>query len=213
MKTLLAHRLGEKFNRLTLIELSRRDGRRARRGLFHCECGNFKEAQVNSVIWGSTKSCGCLMREYYASGTVRTHADHKSLEYSSWTSMKQRCTNPKTPGYERYGGRGISVCLRWAESYEAFLADMGRRPTPAHSLDRYPDKNGNYEPANCRWANKHEQQANRSCARLLTHGGETMTMLQWAGRLGMSWTSLANRAKRGMTDEQIITTPRRNYPR
>jgi hypothetical protein len=210
MKT--SERIGQKFNRLTFIETRPTDGRKAKRGLFRCECGTEKEAQLNAVFYGSTKSCGCMMKEYYESGTVRSHGDHRSLEYKSWAMMKQRCYNPHETGFARYGGRGIAVCDWWADSYENFLADMGRKPSPAHSLDRI-DNDGDYEPGNCRWANRHEQQANRRTSRLLTYNGETMTMLQWAERLGMSWTSLANRAKRGMTDEQILTTPRRNYPR
>lgn len=210
MKT--SERIGQKFNRLTLLKAYPPERGRARRGLFRCECGNKKEAQLNAVLYGSTKSCGCMVKEYYASGTVRSHGDHRSPEYRSWTGMKSRCLNPNDTSYDRYGGRGIAVCDWWAESYENFLADMGRKPSPNHSIERI-DNDGDYEPNNCRWASRHEQQANRSSSRLLTYKGETMTMLQWAERLGMSWTSLANRAKRGMTDEEIITTPRRKYPR
>lgn len=75
--------------------------------------------------------------------------------------MKNRCTNPKCQRYEIYGGRGIKVCDRWTASYEAFLADVGRRPGPEYSLDRYPDRDGNYEPGNVRWATRSEQMLNR----------------------------------------------------
>lgn len=206
---------GSKFNRLTLLNRLPKQPGKAARGRFQCDCGTIKDAQLNAVVSGSTKSCGCLVREYYESGTVRSHGDHNSLEYKSWTQMKSRCFDPKNPSYGRYGGRGVGVCDWWQgkDGYAHFLADMGRRPTKDHSLDRWPDQDGDYEPGNCRWATRLEQQANRACARLLTYNGETMTMLQWANRLGMSWTSLANRAKRGLSDEQIITIPRRNYPR
>jgi len=83
-----------------------------------------------------------------------------SAEYDAWHSMIQRCTNPKNPGWKNYGGRGIRVCDAWLNSFLSFLDHIGRRPTPKHSLDRFPDNNGSYEPGNVRWATKSEQQSN-----------------------------------------------------
>lgn len=89
------------------------------------------------------------------------HGGSGDSEYNCWAMMIQRCENPNTPGYlEFYGGRGVKVCHRWRESYPAFLEDMGRRPSGVHSLDRFPNKDGNYEPGNVRWATPSEQQAN-----------------------------------------------------
>lgn len=84
-----------------------------------------------------------------------------SSEYNSWRSMIGRCTRTKNNRYERYGGRGIKVCDRWLESFPDFLTDMGPKPTPNHSIDRYPDPDGDYEPGNCRWATREEQEANK----------------------------------------------------
>ena len=82
-------------------------------------------------------------------------------EYRAWANMKQRCNNPKDKDYKDYGGRGIKVCDRWLHNFENFLADMGKRPSPQHSIDRYPNNDGNYEPSNCRWATQIEQAQNR----------------------------------------------------
>ena len=88
------------------------------------------------------------------------HGMRRSPEYCSWRKMVERCINPRAAGFENYGGRGIIVCDRWLNSFSAFFADMGIRPSLQHSIDRYPDKNGNYEPRNCRWATDLQQAVN-----------------------------------------------------
>jgi len=126
---------------------------------FRCDCGNEHIARTADVRSGKIKSCGCFLSESRAANGRKnvTHGMKHSLEYHTWVSMKQRCTNPNDPAYSYYGGRGITVCERWLNSFEHFLADMGQRPTPDHSLDRYPDNDRGYEPGNCRWATPKEQ--------------------------------------------------------
>ena len=108
-----------------------------------------------SLIYGSTRSCGRCASISHGESSGK----HITTEYRSWVAMLSRCQNPQNDSWSNYGGRGITVCKRW-QSYENFLTDMGRKPAPMHSIDRI-DVDGNYEPANCRWASKKEQVANR----------------------------------------------------
>lgn len=128
-----------------------------------CSCGAHTQVSGRNLRSGNTKSCGCHRREVLKRGpqSLITHghsAGSQSPTYQSWTAMHQRCGNPSTSYYPRYGGRGIKVCERWLK-YENFLADMGERPE-GKTLDRHPDNNGNYELANCRWATRSEQNRN-----------------------------------------------------
>lgn len=129
-----------------------------------CICGKTKLVASNELSSGLVRSCGCLhiesaRRQGLAS---RTHGDRtnrrRTPEYRAWDSMKQRCLNPNTDNYADYGGRGITICPSWL-NFSAFLADMGRKPSPSHSLDRI-DVDGNYQPTNCRWATPKEQANN-----------------------------------------------------
>lgn len=123
-------------------------------------------------------------------------------EYSAWSTMKNRCSDASHVGY---GERGIGVCKRWQDSFVAFLEDMGRRPSSDHSLDR-KDNDGDYEPGNVRWATRKEQQRNRGCNRMLTWNGETMTVADWADRMGLKYNTLHERLRRGWSTKKALTT-------
>jgi hypothetical protein len=135
-----------------------------------CDCGTECNVRSNELLRSNrcgTRSCGCLARESakrrYSQMTV-THGDsrvaHIAPEFRCWLDFKQRCFNPRNRGFKNYGGRGITVCDEWRHSYEAFIAHVGRRPTPKHSIDRI-NNDGHYEPGNVRWATKAEQVNNK----------------------------------------------------
>lgn len=123
-----------------------------------------------------------------------------------WYSIISRCHRVKDRGYARYGGRGIEVCQRWRDSYDAFVEDMGPRPSPEHTLDRI-DNDGGYNPLNCRWANYTEQANNKRNSFFLTHAGETLTVSQWAVRLGVTKSAILNRLKRGLSEAETLSRP------
>jgi hypothetical protein len=127
--------------------------------------------------------------------------------------MRQRCQQEYIKAYPRYGGRGIKVCERW-ESFENFLADMGERPAET-SLDRI-NNDGDYEPGNCIWATREQQNANRRVSVWLEFNGERLTVAQWAKRVGLNYTTLWRRVRAGWSHELALSTPmdsRFSHPR
>lgn len=136
-----------------------------------------------------------------------------SSEYHIWMSMHCRCSNPSDRAYANYGGRGIYVAAAW-DSFEQFFADMGARPSQAHSLDRI-DNDGPYSPSNCRWATRQEQRANqrpRKDAIWLEHDGERKTLDEWARLAGVRYSTMHARITRyGWDAARAVTTPSRSY--
>lgn len=128
----------------------------------------------------------------------------KPSGYNSWQNMKDRCRNPKEKSFPRYGGRGIAVCQRWIESFDNFLADMGPRPSPRHSIDRYPNNNGNYEPNNCRWATPEQQAQNRRNNVTVSFNGKEQCISKWAKELGMPRATLNKRLKNGWRVDEAL---------
>lgn len=152
----------ERYNMLELVEVLPRRHRNGRVGLWRCDCGTIKEIPFVNVRGGTAKSCGCLRSKHGATGTP---------EYVAWNAMRARCAATKGRDFESYAARGIAVCERW-NSFENFLADMGPKPSPSHSLGRRDNDIG-YEPGNCRWETPTEQARNTRVSKVWSIKGET----------------------------------------
>lgn len=149
---------GRRFGRLRVIKRAGSNKHRRAVWLCECSCGTRKKITGNDLLMGTTKSCGCYLRSHppaLVHGHTRNYT--KSLEYSSYENAKYRCQNPNTDRYADYGGRGIKFLFT---SFIQFLACVGPRPTPKHSLDRIR-VNGHYKPGNVRWATAKEQGQNK----------------------------------------------------
>ena len=169
-----------------------------------CDCGKVTVAQGSAMRTGNKTSCGCRLAQRQSARKYQIGSS-SDPEYFAWRAAISRCGNPKNAKWSLYGGRGIRVCSRWLESYDAFIADMGRRPSAAHSLDRI-DGNGDYEPSNCRWATSDEQNNNRSNNRHVSVDGEELTIAQASRALGVPDATLRRQVMR-----EIHRGPRGRY--
>jgi hypothetical protein len=200
---------GQRFGRLTAVRQTARSSREPRRNprwLFRCDDGKEIEADKYHVLSGNTRSCGCLSIEAKVErATIHGHAarNRQTSEYRTWSGMHKRCSNPNDKEYKNYGGRGIRVCERWNE-FENFLADLGPKPSPKHEIDRFPNKNGNYDPDNCRWATKIQQANNKRTNHHLTVDGETLTVAEWAREANIHPGALRWRIKAGWHSDWIL---------
>ena len=168
---------GRRFGRWAVLQLGVRIGNAGQPyWRCRCDCGTVKEVQQYNLSAGQSPSCGCLSKERMRAMRT-THGETigekgergRTKEYRAWSHIKSRCYNPKVPCYPRYGGRGIRVCDEWLGSFTAFLRNVGRAPSPKHSIDRVDNARG-YEPGNVRWATATEQSRNRRPRSCWKHG-------------------------------------------
>lgn len=203
--TALIDLTGKVFGRLTVIRRIADTDRP--RWECRCECGCKTQSTGQSLRRGGAQSCGCLRTEIISAAKTKHGCATNGLtpEYRSWASMIQRCENPNSNSYSRYGGAGVAVCTRWRNSFAAFFADMGPRPAGT-TLDRHPNKAGNYEPGNVRWADKRAQANNRRTNRVVTYAGRELTLAEAVRAAGGLVTTMTawKRLKRGWPIERAV---------
>ena len=198
---------GQTFGRLTVLaRFEKNDTTNKPQWIARCACGS-KPAVYNGCHLrdGHTRSCGCLAVEALVQRSS-SHGKTHSVEYSIWSSMHTRCSNPKAISYRYYGALGIRVCERWS-SFEFFYADMGPRPE-GMTLDRI-DSTKNYALENCRWASRKEQSRNRRTARILLIAGEGLNLVEAAERFALHPNTLHSRLARGWSVDRALTHPLR----
>ena len=216
--------IGVRVGRLTVAKESPKKRRGEGKGFRRywecvCDCGSVVSISQDRLrLSEGSKSCGCLQREsaYLAGKSNRIHGESthagNTTEYRIWCGIVQRCCNPNDAAYEDYGGRGITMCPRWRESYVNFLKDLlseiGRRPSIKLTIDRINNDRG-YEPGNIRWATKTQQVQNSRSARLLTFKDEVHSVTEWSTITKISRHALFNRLRDGWTVERTLTTPMR----
>jgi hypothetical protein len=176
--------IGKRFGKIVVESLASITSRHERRWLCRCDCG-----RATYTVTSKLKDRhGCQRcngkRHGHAS---RCEGRKQSSTYQIWSTMKKRCTNPACKSFKDYGGRGITVCDRWLESFENFLADMGERPGPGYSIDR-KDNDGPYSPDNCRWATRTQQNRNSRTAKLEEH---EPTQIRWLLSEGVTGAAIA----------------------
>lgn len=183
--------------------------------LCRCDCGTEAKVTGGRLRRGDSKSCGCTRSEKSRAANTK-HGDsargHLTPEYRVWSNIIFRCENPSGKAWQDYGGRGITVCDRWRHDFAAFLADMGRRPTPKHEIDRI-NVNGHYEPTNCRWVTRTVNARNKRSNRVLEADGRSMLLVDWAEELGVHSSVILGRLSLGWPVERAVTEPPRRSRR
>lgn len=182
--------MGKRFGMLTVI------GYDGDRRICRCDCGNVVSIYVSNLL--RQKACGCLRR--------KKEKWTDMPEYSAWEAMIARCENRNNKYYHNYGGRGITVCRKWRHSFEAFLADVGKKASPRHSLER-KDNGGNYAPGNVKLATRNEQMRNTRLTHTLTINGVTKPMITWAEERKIPFERLRGRVRLGWPTKKLFDPP------
>jgi hypothetical protein len=196
--------IGDRFGRLTIESELPRNRRGRRMFKCRCDCGGYRTTAQDSLVTGRTTSCGCKHQERaktLAKTFLTSHGHYGSPEYISWQAMKARCLNENHEWFDRYSKLGI--CDEWVESFDRFLADVGYRPTPKHTLERIDNDKG-YFPRNVRWATRTEQARNRRSSRVVVVGGESRTAVEWSEITGVPAGVIRKRLDAGFSPEEAI---------
>lgn len=199
---------GQRFGRLSVLELDSKRFNGSRYVYYwrcHCDCGNVCTVSTHGLT-GGTKSCGCLQKEHTRFATTTHGMSRTNSLYTVWAKMKNRCLNPTNDSYIRYGGRGITVCDEWRDSFQAFydcVSKLEHFGEKGYTLDRV-DNDGNYEPGNVRWADKKTQQSNTRRNIFVEYQGERVTVEEAARRSGINKRTLLNRVKAGDIGEKLF---------
>ncbi len=200
---------GLRFGRLVVVKRDRvADGRTG--WLCQCDCGVSSIVQTSKLTSGHTASCGCAVVGRTACNFPQIarrrerHGMHGTPEYRSWDAMISRCHNPSNDHFQNYGGRGVSVCPAWRESFARFLDDVGLKPVPGMNIDRI-DTNGNYEPGNARWATRTENQRNmRTSKRWIVNGVEYPSLPEAARGVGVGRTTIQRWCEGGINNKRFV---------
>ena len=207
---MIADRTGQRFGMLVIKKMSPKGN-----CVCLCDCGKTHVAIVSNIVRGDTRSCGCRHLAMLKGGIRLTHGHAvnrtTTREFNSWLAMRQRCNDPKSGKYPRYGGRGIVVCGQWQNSFENFLDDMGPCPK-GYTLGRQ-DNDGPYCPGNCKWETTEEQANNRSNNRVIEFAGQQLTLARWALRVGMTYAALQSRLDRGWPLELALDPRVKSRPK
>lgn len=183
---------GKTFSYLTVIDRApRQEKTPATFWNCRCECGKILAVDSSRLRNGRTGSCGCKKGARLSAKLTRHGHGNGSPEYRSWLSAIKRCHNPKTQGFEHYGGRGIAVCDQWREDFSSFLAYMGKRPD-GHTLER-KNVNLGYQPGNCCWATPKEQSQNKRTNRHVRIGGDVLTIRQASDKYNLPYDEMRSR--------------------
>lgn len=195
---------GQRFGRLLVLSPAPKQGNATAWNCV-CDCGTECVKIGQLMKKGTAKSCGCYRRERIRKANV-VHGMAHTSEHEIWMGMNRRCGSPNCDSYPRYGGRGITVCERWRESFENFISDMGARPSCEHSLER-KDNNGPYSPENCIWATAKTQSRNKRTSKIVEFCGVSRCLAEWAEVTGLPMYVLSKRLKAGWSVERALTEP------
>lgn len=187
--------VGQRFGRLVVLNTYKSENKRIRWEC-RCDCGNVKFYISGNLRKGNTLSCGCYHRDRTREVSLKHDMSHTKA-HRAWCHLRERCDNPEDKAFHNYGGRGIKYCERW-KVFENFYADMGEPPSPAHSIDRYPNNDGNYEPENCRWATRQEQADNCRHTIFFDTPWGRLTAKELSKRCGLSAAILKRRRSKGL---------------